>query len=110
MSFDLSGLRALVTGGSRGIGKAIATQMIQAGAEVVISGSNLETLKKTADEIGAAGVVAADLGDKDAIAKMIEEVGKVDILVNNAGITRDGLFLAEGFCPCLAVHIQFIAE
>ena len=83
MSFDLSGLRALVTGGSRGIGKAIATQMIQAGAEVVISGSNLETLKKTADEIGAAGVVAADLGDKDAIAKMMSRHKMRRCIVNS---------------------------
>lgn len=93
MSFDLSGMRVLVTGGSRGIGKAIAQEFVGAGAEVVISGTNPETLKKAVEEIGAASFVAADLADKGAVKGMIEEVGAVDVLVNNAGITKDGLFL-----------------
>ncbi len=92
MSFaTLTDKRALVTGGSRGIGRAIAEQLKAAGAEVLISGSNPETLAKVAEELGV-GFVAADLNQPDAITKLAEEVGAVDILVNNAGITRDALF------------------
>lgn len=88
---SLQGLKCLVTGGSRGIGKGIAQALIAQGAEVVISGSNPKSLEIVAKEIGAT-FVAANLNDTVAINKLIEEVGHVDILVNNAGITRDGLF------------------
>ena len=92
---SLSGLTALVTGGSRGIGKAIATQLVEAGAEVILAGSNAETLEKAAAEVGAARTIVADLADKAAIEKLALQAGQVDILVNNAGITRDGLFLRQ---------------
>lgn len=88
---SLTGLKCLVTGGSRGIGKGIAQALIAKGAEVVISGSNPNSLKIVADEIGAT-FVAANLHDTKAIDGLIEAVGPVDVLVNNAGITRDGLF------------------
>ena len=95
MSFcNLVGKRALVTGGSRGIGMAIAKELRSAGADVVISGTNVEALKKTADELGAT-YFAADLGNKEHVEGLAKEVGDVDILVNNAGITRDGLFMRQ---------------
>ena len=95
MSFcNLVGKRALVTGGSRGIGMAIAKELRNAGADVVISGTNVEALKKTADELGAT-YFAADLGNKEHVEGLAKEVGDVDILVNNAGITRDGLFMRQ---------------
>lgn len=92
--FDLSGKTALVTGGSRGIGKAIAMGLKENGADVVISGANAERLQQTAEEMGVRYVVA-DLADKQALAKLAEEVGEIDILINNAGITRDGLFARQ---------------
>ena len=88
---SLEGLKCLVTGGSRGIGKGIAKALIAKGAEVIISGTSEESLKKTADEIGAS-FIAANLADEKALCALIEEAGHIDILVNNAGITRDGLF------------------
>ena len=91
--FDLKGKRALVTGSSRGIGKAIAEKLIAQGAEVIISGSNAETLEKVKTEIGAAGYIAADLSSNEGVDNLIAEAGSVDILVNNAGITKDGVFM-----------------
>lgn len=95
MSFcDLTGKKALVTGGGRGIGFEIARTLRAAGAEVVISGSNAATLEKAAAELGATYVVA-DLSDPAQVDKLIAETNGVDILVNNAGITRDGLFIRQ---------------
>ena len=92
---DLHGLRALVTGGNRGIGKAIALRLAQAGADIMINyvGSEDEA-KATVAEIEALGVKAAccyaDVSDG---AQVEQQLGGVDILVNNAGITRDALLL-----------------
>ncbi|MBI1363033.1 MAG: SDR family oxidoreductase [Proteobacteria bacterium] len=95
MSFcNLTGKVALVTGGSRGIGKAIAKELRNAGAEVIISGTNVDALKETAAEIGAR-YIAADLSDSAQVDRLAQEAGAVDILVNNAGITRDGLFIRQ---------------
>lgn len=95
MSFcNLTGKRALVTGGTRGIGKSIAQSLKDAGAEVIISGSNVEGLKQTANEIGATYIVA-DLDDETQVDSLIEQAKGIDILVNNAGITRDGLFIRQ---------------
>jgi len=91
---DLNGQKALVTGGSRGIGRVIAEKLKSAGAEVVILGSNEANLKQVASEMGASYVVA-DLSDPEAPKKCAEEIGAVDILVNNAGITEDGLFMRQ---------------
>ncbi len=93
---------ALVTGGSRGIGRACALKLAQAGYDVVINyAGNEEAANKTVEEIKALGVDAQaykfDIADNEATAKAIEEIvakfGRIDILVNNAGITRDGLFM-----------------
>lgn len=89
--FSLQGKRALVTGGTRGIGKAIAQQLHEAGAEVIITGRDLENTKKVAQELGLTGIVA-DMADKAAIAHLVEQAGHIDILVNNAGMIKDVLF------------------
>ena len=93
---------ALVTGGSRGIGRACALKLAEAGVNVVINyAGNDEAAEKTVKDIEAFGVKAAkkkfNVADKEAvdnaIKEIVEEFGKIDILVNNAGITRDGLFM-----------------
>ena len=93
---------ALVTGASRGIGKACAIELAKAGYDVAISyAGNEEAANKTGAELKDLGVQAKaykfDVSDKEACAKAVEEVlsdfGKLDVLVNNAGITRDGLFM-----------------
>lgn len=91
---DLTGMRALVTGGSRGIGRATAEMLMAHGAEVVIHGSSDETVQKAAAELGVKGI-AANLLDESSVAKIVEEAGAIDILVNNAGITRDALFVRQ---------------
>ena len=93
---------ALVTGGSRGIGRAISVALGEAGNRVVINyASNVEAAEETAKAVEAAGgeamIVAADVGDAAAVDDLFEQAvagfGPVEILVNNAGITRDGLLL-----------------
>src|ERR1700761_4823210 len=87
---ELEGKKALVTGGTSGIGRGGAKQLAALGAEVVVSGRDAERGAETVTEIegtgGKARFVAADLADFGAIAELAEEVGEVDILVNNAGI------------------------
>jgi 3-oxoacyl-[acyl-carrier protein] reductase len=82
---------ALVTGGSRGIGGAIATELARAGARVVVGyRSGAEEAAALAEEIGGRAVQADVSSAKDA-QRLVEEAGELDILVNNAGLTRDGL-------------------
>jgi 3-oxoacyl-[acyl-carrier protein] reductase len=88
---SLEGRTALVTGGSRGIGRAIAAELARGGAQVVIGyRSGGDEAQEVATEIGGRAV-QADVSDPDAARSLIEEAGEVDILVNNAGVTRDGL-------------------
>lgn len=92
---------AIVTGSGRGIGRAIATMLMQHGAQIVISDINEELCKKTAEELTAEGgkviAVPCNVTNNESIEKMVETVmgqwGRIDILVNNAGITRDDLFM-----------------
>src|SRR5690242_13122149 len=92
---------AIVTGASRGIGKAIAKELAQEGAHVALFATDEAKLKAAADELAPLGkkvfVRAVDLrkGDavKDAIDAAKEALGGLDILVNNAGITKDQLIL-----------------
>ncbi len=92
---------ALVTGASRGIGRACALELAKAGVKVALAARQVEKLEAVAEEIRAAGgeafVVAIDLGEhasiKDAVGKVAKEFGRIDILVNNAGVTKDGLAL-----------------
>jgi 3-oxoacyl-[acyl-carrier protein] reductase len=90
---SLEGRTALVTGGSRGIGKAIATELARAGATVVVGyRSGADEADAVAGEIGGRAV-QADVSDPDEARRLVEDAGDVDILVNNAGITRDGLLM-----------------
>jgi 3-oxoacyl-[acyl-carrier protein] reductase len=93
--FQLAGKTALITGGSRGIGKATAQALKTLGASVIIHGSNPHTLDETARELGGVGTMAADFADPAAVEAMAQQLGPIDILVNNAGITRDALFLRQ---------------
>jgi 3-oxoacyl-[acyl-carrier protein] reductase len=96
---DLSGKTAIVTGASRGIGKAIALALAANGAKVACVARSADKLKETADEIAAAGGTAevhpCDVTNSDAVTKLVEGLsetwGQVDIVVNNAGITADTL-------------------
>ncbi len=88
---SLAGRTALVTGGSRGIGKAIAAELAAAGATVVLGyRSGADEAEGVASEIGARAV-QADVSEVDDAKRLVEEAGDIDILVNNAGVTRDGL-------------------
>jgi 3-oxoacyl-[acyl-carrier protein] reductase len=88
---SLEGRAALVTGGSRGIGRAIATELANAGATVVIGyRSGAEEARELAGDIDAKAI-QADVSDPDEARRLVEEAGELDILVNNAGMTRDGL-------------------
>ena len=88
---SLEGRTALVTGGSRGIGKAIAAELAEAGATVVLGyRSGAKEAEAVASEIGGRAV-QADVSQPDDAKRLVEEAGDLDILVNNAGITRDGL-------------------
>ena len=95
--FDLSGMTALVTGASGGIGSAIAKALAAQGAQVALSGTRQEALDAVKAEIGGNAVaVPANLSDKDSVEALIPSAlealdGKIDILVNNAGVTRDNL-------------------
>ena len=88
---SLEGKRALVTGASKGIGRAIAEELARAGAEVVIG---YRTGAEEAQELAGAiegRAVQADVSSPVEAARLVEEAGDLDILVNNAGLTRDGL-------------------
>lgn len=92
--FDLSGRAALVTGGSKGLGKAMARAFAEAGADVVISSRHEDELKRAADEIRQGTdvrchAIVADMTRRDDVRRLADEavraLGKIDILVNNAG-------------------------
>ena len=88
---SLDGKVALVTGASRGIGRAIALELGRAGADVVVSyRSGRDEAESVAREIGGRAV-EADVSDAGSAKALVEEAGELDILVNNAGVTRDGV-------------------
>jgi 3-oxoacyl-[acyl-carrier protein] reductase len=94
--FDLTGMTALVTGASGGIGSAIAKALAGQGARLAVSGSNLDKLEAFKGELGGDHVaLACNLSDGAAVDQLVPQavqaLGKLDILVNNAGVTRDNL-------------------
>lgn len=95
--FDLTGMTALVTGASGGIGSAIAKALAEQGATLALSGSNADKLTAFAKELGSDHkTLVCDLGDGAAVDQLVPQAvdalgGKLDILVNNAGVTRDNL-------------------
>ena len=84
MTAPLAGRTALVTGGSRGIGRAIALRLLAEGARVTITGRDVATLERSALELGCAWL-AADATDARAVARAVAAAGPLDVLVNNAG-------------------------
>ncbi|MFY9580525.1 MAG: 3-oxoacyl-[acyl-carrier-protein] reductase [Gaiellaceae bacterium] len=89
----MEGKTALVTGGSRGIGAAIARELARAGATVTLSyRSGKEEAEQVANEAGARAV-QADVSDGEQAKTLVSEAGDLDILVNNAGLTRDGVIV-----------------
>ena len=96
--FDLTGMTALVTGASGGIGSAIAQALAAQGARLAVSGSNLAKLEAFRDGLGGDHVaLQCDLSDGAAVDALVptavEALGKIDILINNGGITRDNLVM-----------------
>ena len=88
---SLEGKNALVTGASRGIGRAIAAELAEAGASVVVGyRSGQEEAEALAAELGGRAI-QADVSNAEDARRLVEEAGDLDILVNNAGLTRDGL-------------------
>ena len=87
----LDGAKALVTGGSEGIGRGIAAALRAKGCEVTITGRHLEPLRATAEELGCAwfqGDVGVEADAVRCVAELVERQGRIDILVNNAGFGR----------------------
>ena len=96
--FDLTGMAALVTGASGGIGSAIAKALAGQGARLAVSGSNAEKLEAFRGSLDGDHVaIPCDLSDAAAVDALVPSavagLGRIDILVNNAGVTRDNLAL-----------------
>ena len=113
--FDLSGMTALVTGASGGLGSSIARALSAQGARLALSGSNVDKLNAFASELGGDHVaLPCNLSDPAAVDALVPEAvealgGKLDILVNNAGITRDNLAMRmkdEEFASVIQVNLE----
>lgn len=113
--FDLSGMTALVTGASGGLGSAIAKALAAQGARLALSGSNAEKLTAFRAELGGDHVaVPANLSDAVAVDALVPAAtealgGKLDVLVNNAGVTRDNLLMRmkdEEFEDVIRINLE----
>ncbi len=124
-AFRLDGKAALVTGGSRGIGRAIAEALAGAGADLVLTARGEESLVQAADDIRAASgrrviALAGDVAETTFVRALVEraraELGGVDILINNAGVNRRGesaTFSEEDWVAVLGVNLSgafFVAQ
>ncbi|HLO20385.1 MAG TPA: 3-oxoacyl-[acyl-carrier-protein] reductase [Sphingomicrobium sp.] len=113
--FDLSGMTALVTGASGGLGSAIAEALAGQGARLAVSGSNIEKLESFRTILGGDHVaLPCNLSDGAAVDQLVPQAvealgGKLDILVNNAGITRDNLLMRmkdEEFEDVIRINLE----
>ncbi|MBJ7442956.1 MAG: 3-oxoacyl-[acyl-carrier-protein] reductase [Sphingobium sp.] len=112
--FDLTGMTALVTGASGGIGSSIAKALAAQGATLALSGSNEDKLKAFAAELGGDHkTIVCNLSDPASVDALVpqavEALGKIDILVNNAGVTRDNLILRmkdEEWSSVIAINLE----
>ncbi len=113
--FDLSGMTALVTGASGGLGSAIARSLAGQGARLALSGSNIDKLERFRGELGDDHVaLPCNLSDGEAVDGLVpaavEELGgRLDILVNNAGVTRDNLLMRmkdEEFEEVIRINLE----
>lgn len=116
---DLNGRVALVTGGGRGIGRAVALKLASSGADIAVSDILTAEAAAVAEEVKALGrqavALTADVSISEDVTRMVAEakeaLGKVDILVNNAGIARDGLLLRmtdEDWDKVIAVDLRSV--
>jgi len=111
--FDLTGMNALVTGATGGLGGGIARALHAQGATVAISGTRADVLEALAEELGErVHVLPCNLGDAAQVEALVpgaeKAMGQLDVLVNNAGITRDGLFMRmkdEDWDQVIAVNL-----
>jgi 3-oxoacyl-[acyl-carrier protein] reductase len=113
--FDLSGMTALVTGASGGLGSAIAKTLAGSGARLAVSGSNVEKLEAFRSSLGGDHVaLPCNLSDGAAVDALVPQAvealgGKLDILVNNAGVTRDNLLMRmkdEEFEEVIRINLE----
>ena len=113
--FDLTGMTALVTGASGGLGSAIAKALAGQGARLAVSGSNVGKLDAFRGQLGSNHVaLPCDLSDGAAVDQLVPQAlealgGKLDILVNNAGVTRDNLLMRmkdEEFEEVIRVNLE----
>jgi len=113
--FDLSGMTALVTGASGGLGSAIANALARQGARLAVSGSNVEKLENFRSGLGGNHVaLPCNLSDGAAVDQLVPQAvealgGKLDILVNNAGVTRDNLLMRmkdEEFEEVIRINLE----
>ena len=113
--FDLSGMTALVTGASGGLGSAIAKALAEQGALLAVSGSNVEKLDNFRDSLDGDHVaLPCNLSDGAAVDQLVPQAvevlgGKLDILVNNAGVTRDNLLMRmkdEEFEDVIRINLE----
>src|SRR5579872_5509475 len=113
--FDLSGMTALITGASGGLGSAIARALATQGARLAVSGSNVEKLETFRNSLGGGHVaLPCNLADGASVDQLVPQAldalgGKLDILVNNAGVTRDNLLLRmkdEEFEDVIRINLE----
>jgi 3-oxoacyl-[acyl-carrier protein] reductase len=113
--FQLSGMTALVTGASGGLGSAIARSLSAQGARLAVSGSNVEKLERFRSELGGDHIaLPCNLSDGAAVDQLVPQAvdalgGKLDILVNNAGVTRDNLLMRmkdEEFEDVIKINLE----
>ncbi|CAM3058933.1 Nodulation protein G [Sphingomonas antarctica] len=112
--FDLTGMTALVTGASGGIGSSVARALAAQGARVALSGTRADKLAEAAQGMEGAVTLPCDLSDPAAVDALVPQAvealgGKLDILVNNAGVTRDNLLMRmkdEEWAAVIGVNLE----